>query len=118
MRVSEFPEQNCIFGRGQPEYRTLPAHRHNDRAGTITCCWRLSWRERLHVFFTGCVWQQVLTFNNALQPQLLSVEKPDMPQPYDAARDKNAPAPVGASPTARPAPARSIASLNDEDPSR
>jgi hypothetical protein len=33
-------------------------------------------RERLKVLLTGKVWQQVLTFNKPLQPQLMAVEKP------------------------------------------
>ena len=78
MNISEFPEQNVVFARDHPEYLPLPAHRHHDAAGTITCCWRLSWRERWRVLLTGRIWHQVLTFHQPLQPQLLSLEKPDM----------------------------------------
>lgn len=78
MELIDFPEQNTVFAKDQPEYRRLPAHRFNDDDGRIACCWQLSWRERLRVLFTGRIWQQVLTFNNPLQPQLLTVEKPTM----------------------------------------
>jgi hypothetical protein len=29
------------------------------------------------VLFSGLIWHQILTFNGPLQPQLLTVEKPD-----------------------------------------
>lgn len=79
MRLVEFSEQTCVIAKVQPEYLPLPAHRwHGDPEGRITCCWSLTWRERLQVLFTGRIWHQVLTFNRALQPQLLLVEKPDL----------------------------------------
>jgi protein gp37 len=46
--------------------------------GRLACCWRLSFKERLVVLFTGKIWHQVLTFKQPLQPQLLGVEKPRM----------------------------------------
>jgi hypothetical protein len=79
MDLIEFPEQTVVYAKDQPEYRPLPAHRHpHDPQGRITCCWRLTWRERLRVLFTGRIWHQILTFNTSLQPQLLLTEKPDM----------------------------------------
>lgn len=33
----------------------------------------------LAVLWRGTIWHQVLTFNQPLQPQLLSVDKPEMP---------------------------------------
>jgi hypothetical protein len=74
----EFPEQTVVFAKDQPEYLPLPAHCYrNDPQGRVVFCWSLSWRERFRILFTGRLWQQVLTFNRALQPQLLSVEKPE-----------------------------------------
>lgn len=78
MTLMEFPEQTVVIAKDQPEYRPLPAYRSPD--GRIVCCWRLTWRERLSVLLRGKLWHQVLTFNGPLQPQLLSVEKPDMPK--------------------------------------
>ena len=76
----EFTEQNGIIGKDQPEYLPLPAHRVRlDPYGRVVSCWYLTFRERIKLLWTGVVWQQSLTFDNALQPQLLSVEKPDMP---------------------------------------
>lgn len=80
MRLIEFPEQTVIIAKDQPEYLPLPAHRFkDDPQGRIACCWRLSFRERLRVLWTGLVWHEILTFNHPLQPQLLTVEKPPMP---------------------------------------
>lgn len=81
MKLIEFPEQTVVIAKDQPEYEPLPAHVFHDATGRIACCWRLTWRERFKLLFTGLIWHQVLTFGHALQPQLLTVEKPDMKQP-------------------------------------
>lgn len=79
MKIIEFPEQTVVIAKDQPEYMPLPAHRfENDPQGRIACCWKFSWPERLRVLITGKLWHQVLTFNQPLQPQLLTVEKPEM----------------------------------------
>lgn len=76
MKPVEFPEQNLIIAKDQPEYMPLPAHLVRDQEGTVIFCWQLTLRERLQVLLTGKIWQQVLTFNQALQPQLLLTKKP------------------------------------------
>jgi len=78
MKPIAFPEQIVVFAENQPEYQPLPAHVRlgDDPEGRVVCCWGLSWRERFHVLWSGRVWHQVLTFNQRLQPQLLTVEKP------------------------------------------
>jgi len=79
MHLIEFPEQTVIIAKDQPEYQPLPAFRYPmDPEGKIVCCWRLTWRERLRLLFTGKVWHLIMTFNRSLQPQLLQVEKPEM----------------------------------------
>lgn len=79
MEIIGFKESNIVIAKDQPEYRPIPAHRvEGDEQGCITFCWSLSWRQRLHVLLTGRIWHQVLTFKRPLQPQLLSVEKPEM----------------------------------------
>lgn len=72
----EFPEQTCVYAKDQPQYRPLPAHKADD--GTLTFCWRLGWRDRLRVLWSGLLWHQVLTFNHPLQPQLLLTQKPEL----------------------------------------
>lgn len=81
MDIVEFPEQTVIYAKDQPQYRPLPAHQVGDADGSIICCWRLTWRERLAVLFTGTIWHRILTFHGPLQPQLLTVEKPQMRKP-------------------------------------
>lgn len=76
MTPVEFHEQNTVFAKNQPEYLPLPAH--NGPGGRVTFCWRLTWRERLAVVFSGFIWQQVLTFNRPLQPQKLLTDKPEL----------------------------------------
>lgn len=79
MHLVEFPEQTTVIAKNQSPYKPLPAHTFkDDPSGRIACCWKMGWRERLKVLWTGTVWHQILTFNSPLQPQLLSTEKPEM----------------------------------------
>ena len=82
MELIPFPEQTLVIAKDQPEYTPMPAHRLvDDPEGRVTCCWRLSWRERLQVLVSGRIWHQILTFNRGgLQPQLLVVDKPELPR--------------------------------------
>lgn len=75
MKLIEFPEQNVVYAKDQPEYNPLPAVKWNDNCGTITCCWKLTLLERLKVLFTGKLWHDILTFNQPLQPQRLNTSK-------------------------------------------
>jgi hypothetical protein len=77
MTLIDFPERTVIIAKDQPEYLPLPAHVFPGPDGRIACCWQLTWRERLSVLWRGVLWHQILTFGHPLQPQLLSVEKPD-----------------------------------------
>ena len=80
MELIEFPEQNVVYAKDQPEYKPLPAHRIGGADGRIICCWRLTWPERLKLLVTGRIWHHILTFYQPLQPQLLEVDKPEMPR--------------------------------------
>jgi len=81
MDLIEFPEQTVVIAKDQPPYRPLPAYRQPaDPEGRVICCWSLTWRERFKLLFTGKLWHHILTFNGPLQPQLLEVEKPEMPR--------------------------------------
>lgn len=64
------------LGKGQDEYRVLPAHRSNDHYGYVTSCWKLTFWERVKVLFTGRIFWRQMTFNDPLQPQLPSVDNP------------------------------------------
>ena len=71
MKIVKFKECNVVYAEDQEEYLPLPAHR--TQSGAVTCCWKLSFTERLLVLFTGKIFLTVLTFNHPLQPQLASV---------------------------------------------
>jgi hypothetical protein len=76
MKLIEFPEQTVVIAKDQPEYTPLPAYQFGGPQGRIACCWKLAFRERIRLLFSGVIWHEVLTFNTALQPQKLSLEKP------------------------------------------
>lgn len=79
MELIEFPEQNTVIAKDQPEYAPMPARRiENSPTGELICCWQLTPEEIEKVRETGVIWHSIYTFANPLQPQLLSVDKPDM----------------------------------------
>lgn len=84
MRPIDFPERNIKIAEKQDEYQTLPAHiQPNGIDGSIiSFCWGLNFWERLALLFRGRVWHQVLVWG-PLQPQLLSIDKPNMDDPLD-----------------------------------
>jgi hypothetical protein len=53
MKPVEFKQQNVVFAKDQPEYQPLPALRLNTPEGEVISCWRLSFKERLHVLIFG-----------------------------------------------------------------
>lgn len=83
MDLIPFPEQTNVIAKDQPQYRPMPAHIfQDDPQGKVAFCWKLTLKERLRVLLTGTLWQQVLTFNHPLQPQLLDVKRPKMKSRY------------------------------------
>lgn len=81
MNLIEFPEQNVVVAKDQPQYRPMPAHKlKDDVSGRVVFCWKLTPEEIEAVVKTGEIWHTVMTFNQPLQPQLLTVEKPELPQ--------------------------------------
>ncbi len=78
MKPIEFPEQNVVFAKDQPEYQPLPAFRNNSPEGEVISCWQLSYRERLKILITGKLWVNLLTFNKPLTPSFFTVNKEDV----------------------------------------
>lgn len=78
MKPVEFPEQTTVFAKDQPQYLPLPACRVSGNSGLVVFCWKLNWRERLKLFLVGQLWHGVLTFDQPLQPQKLSVNKTEL----------------------------------------
>ncbi len=76
-----FKGANVVYGASQPEYKPLVAERRPGNSGEIVTCWKLSPEELERVKETGVIWLSMLTFNQPLQPVLLSVDKPE---PYDS----------------------------------
>ena len=74
MKLIEFPEQNVVIAKNQPEYLPMPAYKTKD--GRVICCWKLSIKERLRLLFSGKLWHHILTFNYPLQPQALDLQYP------------------------------------------
>lgn len=74
MEPVKFKGANIVFGESQPEYKPLPAFRNDE--GIVLTCWKCTLRERLKILFTGRMYLQQLTFNNALQPILPVVYNP------------------------------------------
>lgn len=69
-------ELEITFAKNQPEYRQLPAIKTSE--GTVISRWKLTWKERFTILFHGNLFLQQLTFNEALQPQLPTVEEPQV----------------------------------------
>lgn len=79
MKPVEFPEVNLRLGENQPEFETLPVHLNmNKLSQPCIYCFKLTFRERLKLLFTGKLWFEQLTFNSRFQPVGPSVNKSDM----------------------------------------
>lgn len=82
MTPIEFPQQNNVLAKHQPQYLPLPVFM--DGVETISC-WRLTIMERLTLLFTGKLWLRQMNFGEALQPQLPTAEYPfgtvELPEP-------------------------------------
>ena len=74
MKTIKFEGCNVVFAKNQPEYLQLPALRNED--GEVITCWKLSFKERIKILFTGKIWLGILTFNKLLQPLKMSCDKP------------------------------------------
>lgn len=76
MNPVEFPEQNVVLGKDQPEYTPLPAFSH---AGEVITCWELTPREIEELIKTRRFWMRTLTFEGLFQPIIPQVESPFTP---------------------------------------
>lgn len=80
MKPVWFPQQNTTLAKDQPQYIALPVYQEPPHApdyeGNVISCWRLTWRERFKLLFSGRLWLSQLTFGHALQPQRPSIESP------------------------------------------
>jgi hypothetical protein len=67
--------EEVVYAKDQPEYQPLPCIRAAD--GTILTRWNLNEEERRQVAEQGYVYLSVMTFNQPLQPLLMTVDPPD-----------------------------------------
>jgi hypothetical protein len=63
-----------VYAKNQPQYNPLPSYRTSD--GLVVTRWKLTWRERLDILCGGCLWLQILTFNQPLQPVKIETRPP------------------------------------------
>lgn len=78
MKPVKFKHQNVVFAENQPEYAPLPALKIEGTEGVVISCWKMSFRERFKVLFTGRVWLSLMSFNNPLTPSYVSVNRDDV----------------------------------------
>lgn len=78
MKPIEFPEQNIVYAKDQPEYLPLPAFKANDEMGQVISCWELSFRERLRILFSGKLWVSLCMFGKPLTPSYFTTKKSDL----------------------------------------
>lgn len=76
MKAKEFKEANAVYGANQPEYLPLPAYKTEE--GQAIFCFELDEEERKQIAETGELWVSLLTFNQPLQPILLTTKKADL----------------------------------------
>lgn len=74
----KFPESNVIFAANQPEYQPLPAWKNEGGMGEVVSCWKLSFKERITILFTGKLWVSLCAFGKPLTPSYFSTKKTDV----------------------------------------
>lgn len=78
MKPIEFPEQNIVYAKDQPEYLPLPAFKSDDPMGQVVSCWKLSFSERVRILFTGKLWVSLASFHKPLTPSFFTTKKSDV----------------------------------------
>lgn len=66
------------FAENQPEYQPLPALKINDETGNVISCWKLSFKEKIKILFTGKVWVGLMMFGKPLTPSYLTINKKEL----------------------------------------
>lgn len=75
--LRQYPHwQETLIAKDQKEYTPLPVVR--SISGVFTSRWRLSWRERFMIFFSGDLYLQQMTGNRGMQPIKLLTEEPGL----------------------------------------
>jgi hypothetical protein len=73
MTPIKFEGVNAVFGANQKEYQPLPAMKlPSDPYGTVITCWEMTPEEREQFLKDGKIYLSLMTFNQPLQPVMLS----------------------------------------------
>ncbi len=75
--VKGLEDLEIVFAKDQPEYLPLPVLPVESGMQIVTR-WRLDWRERLRVLFSGDLYLWVMTFGKPLQPVMLEANRPQI----------------------------------------
>ena len=78
MKPIEFPEQNVVYAKDQPQYQPLPAFKNDSSNGEVISCWHLSLQERIRILFSGKLWVCLLSFNQPLTPSFFTTKKSEV----------------------------------------
>jgi hypothetical protein len=73
MKPIGFPEQTMVWAEHQPPYLPLPTYTNEKETISL---WKLTWKERLHILFTGRLWLRQLNFSETLQAQSPTLNNP------------------------------------------
>lgn len=77
LEATEFDEANVLCGKGQNEYRALPAF-INPRTPSqpMVICWKLTPEQLGDIARSGVLYHTVLTFGAPFQPVILQTDSP------------------------------------------
>ena len=78
MKPIKFKYCNVVYAENQSEYQDLPALKLETDNGEVISCWKLSFKERLIILFTGKMWLSLLSFNKPLTPSFLTVKRKEV----------------------------------------
>lgn len=76
MKPIHFKQVNKVYAKDQPQYLPLPVYEDELQGGRVFHCWKLNFKERITILFTGRIWINVLNFKKPLQPIKLMVNNP------------------------------------------
>ncbi len=76
MRPIEFAQQTDVIAKDQPQYQPLPVFYGPGPDFEAISCWKLTWRERFKLLFSGILWNRQMTWGHPFQPVVLEVEHP------------------------------------------
>ena len=77
MKAIEFKNQTHKLAETQDQYITLPILQIPGKEGEVISCWKLSFKERIKLLFTGILWHNQFTFGNDPMPIRLSPYRKD-----------------------------------------